>query len=431
MGSASEQSDIFRIMNSRALITGIVGLWASACIAAPGNSGEWPQWRGPNRDGISEEKGLLKEWPADGPKLAWKVTGLGQGFSTVSVVGGKIFTIGDKADGSYAVALNVADGKQLWASKVGKMGAPGWGGFAGPRSTPTVDGDLVFTVGQWGEMVCFNAKDGKELWRKDFIADFGAQRPEWGYSESPLVDGDNVMVTPGGKDGAIVALNKKTGALVWRSKDFSDPVHYSSLIVAEIGGVRQYIQLTEVSVAGVAAKDGALLWRAPRKGKTAVIPTPIYHDGYVYVSSGYGAGCNLFQITSEGGKFSAKEVYANKVMVDHHGGVVRLGNYIYGHSDGKGWTCQDMKSGEAKWQEKEKLGKGSIVYADDRLYLRLEEGRGTVALIEATPDGYKEHGRFDQPDRKGKNTWAHPVVAGGKLYLRDDDVLLCYDIKAK
>jgi outer membrane protein assembly factor BamB len=405
----------------------LLGLSAVATVQA----NDWPQWRGPNREAVSPETGLLKDWPAGGPLLAWKATGVGTGYSTVSVAQGRIFTVGDKGKESFVVALNAADGKEIWSARLGKAGAPGWGGFEGPRSTPTVDEELAFAVGQWGEFVCLDAATGKERWRKDFARDFDAPRPEWGWAESPLVDGDKVVFTPGGKDGAVVALNKRTGAPVWRSTEFTDAAHYASLIVAEIGGVRQYIQLTAQSVAGIAASDGKLLWRAPRKGATAVIPTPIYHDGLVYVTSGYGAGCNLFRITAAGGKFTATQVYANKVIVNHHGGVVRVGAHVYGHSDSKGWTCQELKTGKEIWQDKRELGKGSIAYADGRLYLRKEDGKGTVALVEATPAGYREHGRFDPPTRSDKNSWAHPVIAQGKLYLRDQDVVLCYDVMPK
>jgi glucose dehydrogenase len=294
-----------------------------------------------------------------------------------------------------------------------------------------VDNDLVFVVGQWGEMACLKADSGKEMWRKDFTADFGAPRPEWGFAESPLVDGDAVMVTPGGPDGAVVALDKKSGKLLWRTKDFTDRAHYASLIAAEIGGVKQYIQLTAENVAGIGAKDGKLLWKAPRKGATAVIPTPVVRDNFVYVTSGYGIGCNLFKISHEGDVFTAAEVYSNKLMQNHHGGVVRIGDYIYGYSDSKGWTCQEMATGKALWQEKSKLGKGSIVAADGRLWLRGEDGKGTVALIDASTEGYKDHGSFNPPDRSDKNSWAHPVIANGKLYLRDQDVLLCYGVKAR
>jgi outer membrane protein assembly factor BamB len=401
---------------------------SSVCLVA---ADDWPQFRGPNRDGISAEHGLLKDWPAGGPRLVWKATGLGAGYSTVSVVGKKIYTSGDNAATSLVLALNADDGKQVWAAKLGKPGAPGWGGFAGPRATPTVDGDLVFTVNQWGEMLCVQAADGKEQWRKDYTKDFAGKLPEWGFAESPLVDGDKVVVTPGGEQGAIVAMNKKTGAVVWRTKGFVDPAQYSSLIKAEIGGVPQYIQLTMASVVGVAASDGKILWRAPRRGETAVIPSPIYDSGFVYVSSGYGIGCNLFKIASSGNNFTAEQVYANHVMANHHGGVIKVGDYVYGYSDSKGWTCQDFKSGEAKWQEKQKFEKGSIAYADGRFYLRLEEKAGTIALIEASPEGYKEHGRFDQPERSDKHSWPHPVIANGRLYIRDQDLLLCYDVTGK
>ncbi len=415
----------FRVNTASTLL--LFALAAASSQAA----NDWPQFRGPDRNDISPDTGLLQDWSAGGPPLVWEATGLGPGYSGVSVAGNRIFTAGDKGDVSMVIALNAADGKQVWASRLGKSSAPGEPRFEGPRSTPTVADDLLIALGQWGDLVCYEAQTGKELWRKDLTKDFGGTCPSWGYAESPLVDGDQVMVTPGGSQGAVVALNKRTGALIWQSKEFTDPAHYSSLIVEDLGGVRQYIQLTPESVAGLAAKDGKLLWRARRRGNVAVISSPVYDDGLVYVSSGYGAGCNLFKVTAAGGKFSSEQVYANKIMSNHHGGVLRVGGYVYGYSEGKGWTCQDLKTGEAKWEERDKLGKGSLVCADGRLYLRQEDRKGTVALIEPSPDGYKEHGRFDQPDRSSKNSWPHPVVIGGRLYLRDQDVLLCYNVKAK
>jgi outer membrane protein assembly factor BamB len=413
---------------SRYLCTAFAGI-SSLISAAPA---DWPQWRGPNHDDISTETGLLKDWPAGGPALVWESKGLGDGYSSISIFGNRIYTAGDKGAESFVEALNLADGKPVWSAKLGKAGAVGQPPFQGPRATPTTDGEFVFAVSQWGEMVCFRVDTGKEVWRRDYTKDFGGACPFWGYAESPLIDGEKVVVTPGGSQGALVALNKKDGSVIWQSKDFTDAAHYSSMIVVELGGVRQYIQLTPASVAGIAAADGKLLWKAPRKGQTAVIPTPIYDDGFVYVTSGYGVGCNLFKVTPDSGKFSAEQVYANKVMVNHHGGVIKMGDYVYGYSEAKGWTCQDFKTGEAKWQEKEKLGKGSLGYADGHFYLRQEDIRkGTVALIEASPEGYHEHGRFDPPDHSGKNSWPHPLVVGGKLYLRDQDVLLCYDVKAK
>jgi outer membrane protein assembly factor BamB len=398
---------------------------------ALGASADWPQWRGPHRDDHSPDTGLLKTWPKGGPKLLWKASGLGSGYASVAVVGNCVFTMGDKGVANYVIAIDRANGQPLWQAEVGKSGAPGWGGFAGPRCTPTVADNRVIAVGQFGEVLCADARDGKEYWRKNYAEDFGSERPEWGYCAMPLVDGNRVIFAPGSPRGDLVALNLKTGDLLWQSKDFTDSIHYASPIVTEIGGVRQCIQLTDASVTGIAAADGRLLWRADRRGSTAVIPTPVFHDGRVYVTSGYGAGCNLFKVTAAHKKFSAASVYGNKVMMNHHGGVVLVGKHLYGYSDGKGWVCQDLASGKLVWREREKLGKGSLVYADGMFYLRAEDGKGTVALIEATPDGYREKGRFDQPYRSDKNSWPHPVVIGGRLYLRDQDVLLCYDVSGK
>ncbi len=387
---------------------------------------DWSQWRGPKRDGLSMEKGLPASWPKEGPALAWKTRGLGEGFSTVTISGDRIFTAGDIGDSSYIVALNRADGKPLWKTRLGPKG----GGPAGPRGTPAVDGNLVFALGQHGDLVCAAADTGKEVWRKHLVKEFGGKCGGWLYSESPLVDGDRLICTPGGKQGTLMAFNKKTGDVLWRCTDWTDSAEYSSAIVETLGGVRQYIQFTGDSVAGVAADNGTLLWRADRPGRTATVPTPIFRDNHVYVTSGYGVGCNLFKITATGGPFKTESVYSNDNMVNHHGGVVLVGRHLYGYSDGKGWICQDFQSGEIVWKNPG-VGKGAIAYADGHLYLRGEGKSGTVALIQATPVGYKETGRFDQPERSGSESWAHPVIAGGRLYLRDQDLLLCYDLTAK
>jgi outer membrane protein assembly factor BamB len=312
--------------------------------------------------------------------------------------------------------------------KAGKYGPSGWD-FAGPRCTPTVDGERVYGVDAWGELICVNTADGKELWRKNYVKDLGSEKPpEWGYSESPLVDGDQVVVTPGGAKGALAALNKKTGAVIWQSKDFTDEAHYSSIVVAEMGGTRQYVQLTAASVVGIAPKDGAMLWRAARKGNVAVIPTPVVDGNDVYVTSGYGVGCNLFHVTKSGEKFSVEQVYANHAMVNHHGGVVKVGEEVYGYSDSKGLTCQNFKTGEVRWAEKEKIKKGCLSFADGMLYCR-EEDSGKLLLVEASPSEYREKGQFNQPERAAEKAWEHPTIANGKLYVRDQDLLLCYDIK--
>ncbi len=387
---------------------------------------EWPQWRGPLREGISRETGLLKKWPSSGPPLAWKAEKLGEGYSGLAIANGKIFTAGDGGPSSFLHALDL-NGKSLWSAKLGKSGEHG--GYAGPRATPTVDGNRLFMLGQNGELVCYETADGKEVWRKNLAGNFNGQVGGWGYSESVLVDDANVICTPGGTKGTMLALNKETGTLVWRTTNWTDDAEYASPIIATIGGVKQYVQMTGRSVAGVAA-NGKVLWRANRKGSTAIIPTPLVKDDFVYVTSGYGVGCKLFRVTMSGEDFKAEEVYANKVMVNHHGGVILLGDHVYGYSDGKGWTCQNFKTGAAVWTDK-KLGKGSIAYADDHFYLRSESGKGTIVLIEAAQTGYKETGRFNQPNRSTKNSWPHPIIAGGRLYIRDQDVLLCYDVKAK
>ena len=387
---------------------------------------DWPQWRGPSRDDCSTEKGLLKQWPVGGPPLTWKATGLGSGQGGVSVVGGRIFAMGDKDGAGILFTLEEAGGKPVWNTKIGNQG----GDPPGPRSTPTVEGDRVYVLGQMGDLVCLDTTNGKEVWRKNLEKDFGGRCGGWKYSESPLVDGDKVICTPGSSQGSLIALNKKTGELLWQTKELTDSAEYSSPIVAEIGKVRQYIQLTGANVVGIDAKTGKVLWRAPRQGRTATIPTPIFHDNCVFVTSGYGVGCNLFRVTSAPSGFTSEQVYANKIMVDHHGGVLRVGDYLYGHSDGQGWVCQEFKTGNLVWKNAG-VGKGSLTYADGHLFLRSESGKGEIALIEATPEGYREKGRFDQPNRTGENSWPHPVIANGKLYIRDQDVLLCFDVKAK
>jgi outer membrane protein assembly factor BamB len=316
---------------------------------------DWPQWRGPNRDNLSPETGLLKEWPKGGPPLLWKANGLGKGYSTVAVVGDRIYTMGDGDDGGYARCFSMNDQKQIWFTKTtDKTGTGGPAGQGpGTRATPTVDGEMVYVMGQFGDLMCLKAADGKEVWRKNMKDDFnGKMMSGWGYAESPLVDGDRVVCTPGGKDGTMVALNKKTGETIWRTKDLKDSACYSSIVPAEIAGTKQYVQWSDQDVFGISPEDGKVLWSAKRQGGTAVVPTPIVHDDMVFVSSGYGAGCNCFKITKTGDAFKAEQIYANKDLTNHHGGIVRVGENIYGHSDSRGWVCMEMKSGKVLWAEK-------------------------------------------------------------------------------
>ena len=405
------------------LFTALTLVSVLTATAAPG---DWPTWRGPKRDGLSTETGLLKQWPAGGPPLAWKATGCGTGYSSVSVADGRVITMGDGPDGARVLAFDLS-GKPLWQSET--IGKPG-GNYPGTRCTPTIADGRVYALGQFGDFVCLDAKTGKVLWSKSLQKDFGGNYAGWNYTESPLVDGKKVVLTPGGKRGTMAALDRQTGDLLWQSKDWTESAAYSSIVPWEFAGRRQYVQFTESSVAAIDAENGSLLWRAPRRGATATIPTPVLSGDLVFVTSGYGVGCNLFKLKKDTGGIATEEVYANKNMVNHHGGVILLGKHLFGHSDQGGWTCLDLATGEVAWKNNG-VGKGAIAYADGHFYCRSEGGKGTVALIEATPTGYKEKGRFDQPDRSGKNSWAHPVIAGGKLYLRDMDVLLCYDVKQK
>jgi prepilin-type processing-associated H-X9-DG protein len=387
---------------------------------------DWPQWQGLERTAVSREKGLLPGWPKKGPELAWKATGLGAGFSTPSIAGDRIFTMGNRGRTEYVIALSEKDGKELWATEVGPVRAGG-GGYPGPRCTPTVDGASLYALGLNGDLVCLEVAKGKERWRKNLVKDFAGQVGGWGYSESPLVDGDKVICTPGGKKATLVALNKKDGETIWTAQvPQGDGAHYSSVIAANVGKQRQYIQFLRGGVVGVAAADGEFLWRYnhPANG-TANCSTPIYHDGHVFAASSYGVGGGLVKLTKDGNKVKAEEVYFTKHMKNHHGGIVLLNGYLYGSNEGV-LACLDFKTGEVMWEDRHP-GKGSIAYADGRLYYRNEGG--PIVLVEANPKKYVEKGRFNQPDRSRMPAWPHPVIANGKLYIRDQDILLCYNVK--
>jgi outer membrane protein assembly factor BamB len=403
----------------------VVALGSSATRSS---AADWPQWRGPDRTGISKETGLLKEWPKEGPPLAWKTTDLGGGYSTPSVAEGRIFGMSYRGKDEVVWALEEKTGKEIWATKIATAVQLDRG--EGSRCTPTVDGKKLYALGTNGDLVCLDVEKGEKLWAKNLPKDFGGGRPGWGYSESVLIDGDKLVCTPGGKN-TIVALDKTTGETIWKGAvPKADGAHYSSVIAAEIAGQRQYIQFVRGGVVSVGASDGAFLWRydAPANG-TANCSTPIFHDGHVFAASDYGVGGGLVKVTKGDDKFDAAQVYFDKSMKNHHGGLVLVDGFLYGEGGGQ-LRCVDFKTDKLGWEER-RTGKGSVTYADGHLYFRNEGGKGTIILLEANPTEYVEKGRFDQPERSKNNAWPHPVVANGKLYIRDQGVLLCYDIKKK
>lgn len=452
------------------LIAAIVMITTGSTLAA-----DWPQLRGQNRDGKSVDTGLLKEWPNDGPPLAWKITGLGGGYSAPSIADGRIFGMSNRGEDEIVWALSETDGKELWVTRLGPAFAqrPSQG-REGPACTPTVDGERLYVEGLGGNVACLQVRDGKIIWQRSLTNDFGGSVPRWSYRESPLVDGDKVICTPGGAEATMAALDKLTGKMIWKAKVPDSPAGdseapgdssggrggfggrrggfggrrggfgggsgaaYSSAITIDFDGQRQYVQLTGKALIGVAASDGKFLWRydKPANRMGIICSTPIYHDGMVFASSAYGAGGGLVKLSMDAdGSVKAEEVYATTEMQNHHGGMILLDGYLYGASggnEGGALVCLDFKTGKVLWDQRESVGrraKGSVALADGRLYYRMEDG--TVVLIEPNPKQYAECGRFDQPDRSAQPAWPYPVIANGKLYIRDQDVLLCYDVKAK
>ncbi len=391
---------------------------------------DWNQFRGPNRDGVSSDTGLLAQWPSAGPAQAWKATGIGIGYSSVCVAGNRVFTLGEAGGKCNLVALSAADGKILWKLPIGGP-APNQQKGDGPASTPASDGAIVVALAPTGELVGVQAATGRQVWGNN-IERMGGQRPNFYWNESPLLDGNIVAVTPGGS-GGVVALLKTSGQRAWQAK-VKGEAHYTSLAVAEIGGIRQFVALTTETVSGIAARTGALAWTAEPAWRkeaglqvNAVAASPVYKDGIVVVSAGYNAGHSAFRVAGAGGRFQIQEAYKGKELESHHGGMVIVGDHVYGAND-TALICMELKTGKVAWQDR-CVGKGSIAAADGHLIVRGEGGG--VALVEASPAAYKEKGRFTLAKSGGVNAWAYPVVSGGKLYLRDWENLYCYDLKPK
>lgn len=384
---------------------------------------DWPQWRGTNRDGKSSETGLMKSWPAGGPTRAWQATGAGEGYSSFSVSGGRLYTLGARGNTEYVMAFDEATGKKVWEVENGRRFSNDRGD--GPRGTPTVDGSQLYAYGASGDLRALDAATGKTLWHVNVLQQFGGSNIIWGLSESPLVLSDRIIVNAGGPEASIVAISKKDGSVLWRSQ--GDRAGYSSAILHQVGGIPQAIVFTASRAVGLDTRDGRLLWSYDRvSNRTANIATPIARGNHVFLSSDYGTGAALLQLTPSGNTITAKEVYFTNDMRNHHASSVLIGEHLYGFSSAI-LTAMKFDTGEVAWRDRS-VGKGSVIFADDRLYLYSETG--VVGLAEANPAGYREHGRFEI--RSGSlPTWSHPVVANGKLYLRDQDNIYAYDVRAK
>ncbi len=407
-------------MKRRLLLPATIALLTLAGQAMAQTAALWPQWRGPNRDGISKETGLLKQWPAEGPPLVWKATGAGRGYSSFSIADGKLYTMGLRGNREFVIAFDIATGKEAWATAHGSAFRNDRGD--GPRGTPTIDGDRVYALGGNGDLSALDAKTGKIVWSKNVLKEFGGENIQWGISESPLVLGNKLLVNPGGPGASIVALNKADGSLIWKSQ--SDPAGYSSGIPVEVNGVTQVVFFTSERAVGLDAKDGRLLWDYSRPAnRTANVATPIVRANRVFISSDYGTGGGVVEIKPDN---KAQEVWFSRDMRNHHSSSVLIGDYLYGFSSSI-LTAINFNSGEIAWRDRS-VGKGSLVYADGNLYCLSETG--VVGLVEATPTGYKEKGRFRIP-QDSLPTWTHPVVAGGRLYLRDQDTIYAFDVREK
>ena len=391
-------------------------------VLLPLASAEWNQWLGPDRDGKSTESGLLASWPESGPEKVWQVESLGEGYSSLSFANGILFTQGVKAGKQYLIAIDAGTGEIEWETQHGRPYSNRRGG--GPRGTPTVDGDRVYALGGDGNLICADASTGAKIWEKHLLKTYGARNINWGISESPLVDGNRLVVNAGGRGASIVALDKATGDELWKTQ--SDEAGYSSGVAVEIDGVRQYVFFTGEAAVGVLATNGELLWRyRPVSNSTANAATPVVRDNLVFFSSSYGTGCALLRLESTGGSTTASEVYFNRDMRNHYSTSILLGDHLYGFS-GRILTAMKFETGEVAWRDRS-VGKGQIIHADGRLYILSDDG--VVGLVEPSPTEYREISRFVIGSRDYP-TWTLPVIADGTLYLRDQERLYAYNVKA-
>lgn len=386
---------------------------------------DWPQWRGPLRNGMSSETGFLKQWPASGPSVTWTIANLGEGYGSLAVKADRIYVQGTSGAASTIFCLNRADGKPIWSASLGPKVNESRGN--GPRGTPTLDGDRIYVLTENGDLACLRARDGSRVWSKNILKTYDGSNPGWLISESPLVDDNRLIVSPGGSGAGIVALDKLTGAEIWHTRELSDQAGYASCIAADIGGVHTIMNFTSRAAVGVRASDGKLMWRYTNvSNRTANCTTPVFADNKVFFSSAYDTGGALLNLSAQGGEVKAQEAYFTRDMMNHHGGMVLVNGYLYGFSN-QMLTCLEFNTGKVMWKHRS-VGKGSVAYADGMLYLLGE--KQLAGLAEANPNAYVEKGRFPIKDL-GRESWAHPVVVGGKLYIRNQNELTCYDVKGK
>lgn len=413
-------------MTHRTVMTLVLGTGLATLAAGQSSPGpDWPQWQGPDRTGVSKETGLMKRWPPSGPPIVWSVASLGHGYGSIAIKGDRIFLQGSNGKQSVVFSLNRADGKGVWSKALGPAGDNDRG--SGPRGTPTVDDDRLYVLTENGDLACLKTMDGTSVWQRNILKEFGARNVSWMISESPLVDGSHVIVTPGGPGAAIVTLDKMSGKTIWTSKELSDEAGYASAIAADVQGVRTVMTLTAQAGVGVRRSDGKLMWKyRPVANNTANITTPIFHDNKVFYTSDYGTGSVLLALTAQDGEVKAREIYFTREMQNHHGGVVLVDGYLYGFNNSI-LTCLEFATGKVMWRHRS-VGKGSITYADGNLYIQSEDN--VVGLAEATSAGYTEKGRFRIADQ-GLPSWAHPVVSGGRLYIRNQGTLASYDVHAR
>lgn len=399
---------------------------------------DWPQWLGPTRDSVSKETGLLDRWPKEGPQLLWRVTGLGDGYGAPAVAGGRIYLISNEGMESENLrAMSVDDGKTLWTVRLGKVGNPDQApSYPASRSTPTVEGDLVYAFSSDGDLACVESATGKVRWKIATRQAYAGEPGKWAYAESPLIDGDTLVVSPGGTQATLLAVNKKTGKLIWKSAiPGGEAAGYSSAIIVNGGGRRQYVQFLSKGVVGVDAKSGEMLWRYDMTSKgPANIPTPLGSGDYVYSTARSMTAGGLVHLQPKpGGGVNAEQVYFERGLPSAIGGAVKVGDILYG-TTGEGLVAADFLTGKVRWTNPS-VGAGSVLYAEGNLYVYGEDG--DVALVEATPQEYREKGRFTPPDHPAhprgarEKSWAYPVVANGRLYLRDLGVMWCYDVRKR